>query len=124
MGKAKWDSTTPDDANESAKAFRELVRTLEAAVSAGADSLEFEWEGRELAVYQFFGNKGIGSFPIPKELQSLVLGELVNRAGLDRKPKGRMTLTLLGVEYEVLVTERDIFGESAFTLRWKKGKRK
>jgi hypothetical protein len=111
-----------ENAEEPTKAFRELVRVLGEAVKAGADSVELEWEGRDLAVYRFFGNTGLGSVPIPKELQSAVLEELVRRAGLTRKPKGKMRLALLGQEYEVFVKEYDSFGESAFRLTWKKAK--
>jgi len=113
----------PRDPDTSERAFHELVRVLEVAAQAGADSVELEWEGRDLAVYQFFGNTGLGSVPIPEELQSAVLEEVVQRAGLRRKSKGRMLLTLNGEEYEVLVKEHDSFGESAFVLKLKKGGR-
>ena len=44
----------------------------------------------------------------------------MGRAGLNRKPKGKMRLTLLGQEYDVLVKEHDSFGESAFALTLKR----
>jgi len=101
-------------------AFRELVRVLEEAVQAGADSLGLEWEDWGLVVYLNFGNTGLGAASIPRDLQEPVLGELVERANLTRKPKGRMSLSLLGDEYEVAVEEYDSFGESAFNLTLKK----
>ena len=62
--------------------------------------------------------------PFPRELQVPVLEELVQRAGLDRKPRGKMLLTFLGKKSEVLVKQYDSFGESAFILKLRKGKKK
>ncbi len=112
----------PKDADKSEKAFRELIRILEETVQAGADCLELEWEDRELVVYQYHGNAGIGAVAIPKELQDAVTREIVRRAKLTRNPTGKMLLTLLGKEYEVFVKQYDSFGESAFTIRLTKGR--
>jgi hypothetical protein len=114
----------PEKADKSDKAFRELVRVLEEAVEAGADSVELEWEDRDLVVYRFFGNTGLGTVPIPKGLQGAVIRELVKKAGLARKPKGKMRLILLEQEYEVLAKEYDSFGESAFTIKLKKSRKR
>ena len=103
-------------------AFRELVRVLEEAVRAGADSVGLEWEDRDLVVYLYFGETGLGAVSIPRDLQEPVLGELVERANLAVKPKGKMAETLLGNQYEVIVEEYDSLGESAFTLTLKKAK--
>ena len=103
-------------------AFRELVRVLEEAVQTGADSVGLEWEDRDLVVYLNFGNTGFGAVSIPRDLQGPVLGELIERANLTRKPKGRMQVNLLGKDYVVTVKEYDSFGESAFTLTLKKAK--
>lgn len=102
------------------EAFQKLVRVLEEAVQAGADSVGLEWEDRDLVVYLYFGDTGLGSVSIPRDLQEPVLGELVERANLTRKPKGRMQVNLLGKDYVVTVNEYDSFGESAFTLTLKK----
>ncbi len=99
------------------EAFRELTRVLEETVTAGADCLEFEREDRELVVYQYLGNTGIGAVAIPEKLQKAVIKEIVDRASLHRKPTGKFLLTLLGKEYEVFAKEYDSFGEAAFTLR-------
>ena len=104
------------------EAFRELVRVLEKAVQAGADSVGLEWEDRDLVVYLNFGDTGLGSVSIPRDLQEPVLGELIERANLTRKPKGRMQVNLIGNDYVVTVNEYDSFGESAFTLTLKKSK--
>jgi hypothetical protein len=111
-------------ADKSARAFQELVRVLEESVKAGADSLELEWEGRALVAYQYVGYSGVGAVPIPEELQDAVIREIVKRAKLTRKPTGTMPLTLLGNKYEVFVKEYDSFGESAFTLRLNKVRKK
>ena len=104
------------------EAFRELVRVLEEAVQAGADSVGLEWEDRDLVVYLNFGYTGVGAVSIPRDLQPAVIEEIVKGAGLDRKSRGKIRATLLGVEYEVIVKEYDSFGESAFTLTLKKAK--
>ena len=114
----------PENADTSADAFQHLVRILEEAVQAGADCLELDWEDRELVVYQYFGHTGVGAVSIPEELQEAVLREIVKRAKLTRKPTGTMLLTLLGNEYEVFVKEYDSFGESAFTLRLNKARKR
>jgi len=69
-----------------------------------------------------FRKYGIGGGFHPRDLQGPVLEELVERANLTRKPKGKILLSLLGDEYEVAVEEYDSFGESAFTLTLKKAK--
>jgi len=103
-------------------AFQELVRVLEEAVQAGADSVGLEWEDPGLMVYLNFGDTGLGAVSIPRDLQGPVLEELVEKANLTRKPKGQFSLSLLGDEYEIAVEEYDSFGESAFTLTLKKAK--
>ena len=74
--------------------------------------------------YQYLGHTGIGAVPIPEELQEAVIREIVRRAKLTHKPTGTMLLTLLGNEYEVFVKQYDSFGESAFTLRLTKARKK
>src|ERR1043165_367 len=92
-------------ADDSDQAFVELVRILEEAVKAGADSLELEYEGRDLIVYHRFGNTGLGAARIPRELQQPVIVEIVKRAGLARKVTGKMKVALLGKNYEATVKE-------------------
>jgi hypothetical protein len=114
----------PEDTDNSNKAFLELVRVLEEAVRAGADSLGMEYEGRDLIVYYNFGNTGLGAARIPKELQQKVIEEIVKKTGLSRKSKGKMQVQLLGKDYEAAVAEYDSFGESAFTITLKERKKK
>src|SRR5438132_1642208 len=112
-----------DDADNSDKAFQELVRLLEEAVQAGAHSVGLEYKGRDLLVFHNFGNTGLGASRIPEELQQEVIEELVRKAGLSRKSRGKMQVRLLGKDYEVIVEEYDSFGESAFNLTLKERKR-
>ena len=112
-----------ESADNSDQAFQELVRVLEEAVEVGADSLDLEYEGRDLIVYHRFGDTGLGAARIPTELQQAVIGEIVKLAGLSRKPRGKMQVTLLGKDYEARVKEYDSFGESAFTITLKERKR-
>ena len=109
-----------EDVNKSEEAFRELVRVLEDAVRAGANSVGLEREGEDLMVVHYFGSMGQAEGPIPKELEQAVLEEIVSRAGLAGKPRGEMHLKLLGAEYKVVVDERENFGESSFNLMLKK----
>jgi hypothetical protein len=112
-----------DNADDAA-AFRELVRVLEEAVRAGVSSIGLEYEGRELMVFYQAGSVGVGAGLIPEESQQAVIEELVKRAGLARKPKGKMQVTLLGRDFEVVVEEYDSFGESAYTLTLRERKKK
>ncbi|MGA2799689.1 MAG: hypothetical protein ABSE63_19065 [Thermoguttaceae bacterium] len=93
---------TPDDSDKSAKAFKELIRVLEAAVWLCVDSVELEWKGQDLLVFHGEGN---AATTIAKELQLDVLGEIVKRAKLLRKHKGYFRIRLLGQEYTVVVEE-------------------
>jgi hypothetical protein len=114
----------PEDTDNSHKAFLELVRVLEEAVQAGANSVGLEYEGRDLIVYHQFGNTGLGAARIAQELQQDVIEQLVERAGLSRKSKGKMQVSLLGKDFEAVVEEYDSFGESAFTITLKERKKK
>ena len=109
-----------EDVNKSEEAFRELVRVLEAAVRAGANSVGLERDGEDLMVVHYFGSRGQAEGPIPKEMEQAVLEEIVSRAGLAGKLRGEMHLSLLGTEYKVVVDERENFGESSFNLTLKK----
>jgi hypothetical protein len=110
----------PDFDDKSAKAFKEIVRVLEAALWTGSESIGLEWKGNDLLVFHDSGNTGLAATMIAKQLQLDVIGEIVKRAKLLRKHKGNFRIRLLGEEYSVAVEEYDHFGESAFTLTLKK----
>jgi hypothetical protein len=114
----------PDNSDNSDKAFHELVRVLEKAVEAGANSVGLDYKGRDLMVFHNFGNTGLGASCIPQELQQDVIAEIVKRAGLSRKSRGKMQISLLGKGYEAVVEEYDSFGESAFRLILKERQKK
>lgn len=114
----------PDNTDNSARAFLELVRVLEEAVRAGVSSIGLEYKGRELIVFHQSGPLGLGAARIAEDLQQAVIEELVKRAGLSRNARGRMQVTLLGKDYEAVVEEYDSFGESAFNLTLKERKKK
>ena len=114
----------PDNTDNSAKAFQELVRVLEEAVQAGVDSLDLEYKGQDWMVFHNVGNVGLGASRIPQELQRDVIAELVQRAGLSRKSRGKMQVSLVGMDYEAVVEEYDSFGESAYKLTLKERKQK
>lgn len=112
----------PDNAEN--KAFQELVRVLEEAARAGANSIGLEYKGRELMVFHQAGPLGLGAGRIADDLKQAVIEELVKRAGLSRKSRGKMQVSLLGKDYEIAVEEYDSFGESAFNLTLKVRKKK
>jgi hypothetical protein len=89
---------------------------LEEAVRAGVNSIGLEYKGRELMVFHQAGPLGLGASRIRQELQQDVIAELVKRAGLSRKSRGK--------DYEAVVEEYDSFGESAFNLTVKERKKK
>ena len=109
-----------ENVNKSEEAFRELVRVLEVAVRAGANSVGLEPEDEDLTVVHYFGSRGQVEGPIRNELKQAVLAEIVSRADLAGKPRGEMHLSLLGTEYKMVVDERENFGESSFNLTLKK----
>jgi hypothetical protein len=114
----------PRNSDNSARASQELVRVLEEAVRVGVTCVGLEYKGGELMVFHQTGPLGLGAGRIAQELQQEVIGELVKRAGLSRKSRGRMQINLLGKEYEAVVEEYDSFGESAFNLTMKERKKK
>jgi hypothetical protein len=114
----------PDKSAKPETAFAELVRVLEDAVKAGVSSIGLEYKGSELIVFYQSGMVGIGAGRIREDLQNSVIQELVERAGLSRKRKGKMQVDLLGKDYEVVVEKYDSFGESAFNLTLRERKKK
>jgi hypothetical protein len=106
------------------EAFQELVRVLENALQAGVTSVGLEYKGRELMVFHQAGIVGLGAGRIAEVLQQAVIKELVKGAGLARKRKGKMQVTLGARDFEVLVEKYDSFGESAFNLTIREPKKK
>ena len=76
--------------------------------------------GSETTALSVGAATGIGAGAISEGLQQAVIKEIVERARLERKCRGRMPMNLLGKEYEVTVEEYDSFGESAFNLTVKR----
>jgi hypothetical protein len=111
----------PDNADN--KAFQELVRVLEEAVRGGVNSIGLEYKGRELMVFHQAGPLGLGAGRIADELRQAVIAELVKRAGLSRKSRGKLQVNLLGKDYDAIVEEYDSFGESAFNLTLRERKK-
>jgi hypothetical protein len=114
----------PDNTDTSDQAFQELVHVLEEAVRAGVNSVGLEYKSRDLMVFHNVGSVGLGAARIPQELQQAVIEELVKRAGLSRKSRGKMQVRLLDKDYEAVVEEYDSFGESAYNLTLKERKKK
>ena len=102
----------------------EAAEGVEEAVRAGVNSVGLEYKGRDLMVFHNVGGVGLGASRISQELQQELVAELVKRAGLSRKSRGKIQVCLLGKDYEAVVEEYDSFGESAFTITLKERKQK
>ena len=112
-----------DQDEKSVAAFQYLVRILEEAIRAGADSVGLERESRGLSVVKYTGNSGLADGPVPKELEEALVGEIIDRSGLADSGRGEIHLNLAGKDYRVIVDERNSFGESAFSLLLKKARK-
>jgi hypothetical protein len=106
----------PHDNDSSDRAFQELIRVLEGALDAGVTTVELEYKGGDLEVFYCVGNIGLGASCIAADLKQAVINELVKRARPFRKSRGKMSVGLLGKDYEVLVERFDSFGEWAYRL--------
>ena len=113
-----------DKSEKSERAFQHIVRVLEEAVRAGANSVGLEREGGELMVVQYSKASGLALGPIPEELEQALVDEIIDRAGLAHTARGEIQINLAGKDYRVVVDERDDFGESAFNLLLKKSTRR
>lgn len=114
----------PDTSDNSTRAFQELVRVLEEAARAGVNSIGLEYKDRDLMVFYQAGPLGIGAGHIPRDLKQDVIAELVKRAGLSRKRRGKMQVCLLGKDYEAVVERYESFGEWAYDVTLKERKKK
>ena len=114
----------PDRTDNSAWAFQEIVRVLEEAVRAGVNSIGLEYKDRELLVFYQAGPVGLGAGRVPQEIQQDVIAELVKRAGLSRKSRGKMQVSLLGKDYEAILEKYETFGDSAYHITLKERKKK
>ena len=82
------DAPVPESDDQSAKAFGELIRILEAAASTGVESVGLEWKGEDLMVFHESGGVGYGVTRIAKHLQLDVLRKSFNGRTLDASAKG------------------------------------
>ena len=89
----------------------------------GVSAVGLEYKDRDLMVFHNVGSVGLGASRISQELQQAVIEEIVKRAGLTRKSRGKMRVCLLGKDYEAVVEDYDSFGESAFTITLKERKK-
>jgi hypothetical protein len=109
-----------DQEEKTTPAFQYLIRILEDAIRAGADSVGLERESGGLSVVQYARNSGLLIGPIPKELEQTLIEEIIDRSGLADNPRGEIHIELAGKGYMVIVDERSDFGESAFNLLLKR----
>lgn len=103
--------------NNAIQIFTEI---LEKAVEATADYVTFEHVSEGIEVFYMFGDTGFGAVLIDHELEGEVVGYIVEKAKLDKKPRGKMLMNLKGKQYTVFVKEYEHFGESAFEISLKR----
>jgi len=110
--------------NQRNEALRKLEKIVDEAVDSGATSITIEYakEGG-LDVCFMFGNTGVGGILVDRALESEVLNLIHERAGLKDKSRGLVHWTSEGKQLEIIVEEYDNFGEVAYRLKLKKGKR-
>jgi hypothetical protein len=113
-----------DNEDDESEAFHVLCGVLEDALRTGADAVKLEYEGSGLEVSFMFGNTGLGSVIVDRELERGIIAALVEKAKLDRRSRGKMRINLLGERHTAVVEEYESFGESAFRLSLEKPKRK
>lgn len=109
-----------EEGENSEGAFQYLVGVLEEAIQEGADSVGLEREDGDLTVVQYSGNRGMEIGPVPKEMEQPLVDEIIDRAGLAHTSRGEIRIYMAGIDYRVIVDERDDSGESAFNLLLKK----
>lgn len=107
---------------DESRGFQMLTEILEDAVDSGADSVRLEYVSEGLEVSYMFGNAGLGSVITDPEVEREIIRYIVENARLEKRPRGRMQMDLLGKQYTIMVEEFDHFGESAFKLSLKKSK--
>jgi hypothetical protein len=97
----------------------------EIATASWAEPFNKGFHGR-LPCRQFIGigRRDVQQAAVNLFLQQAVIEELVKRAGLSWKSRGKMQVSLLDKEYEAVVEEYDSFGESAYNLTLKERKKK
>jgi hypothetical protein len=93
-----------------------LQRILEDAVERGADAVELEYVSEGLEVNYMFGDMGLGTVLANHELTGEIVGVVVDKARLDTRPRGEMSIDLFGRRHTILVEEYESFGESCFRL--------
>lgn len=93
-----------------------LQRILEGALQEGADAVEFEYVYEGLEVCKVFSFTGFGDVVTDKGLAGEIMGAIVEGARLDKEPRGKMQMDLLGKPHSIVVEEYDSFGESSFRL--------
>lgn len=103
------------DNNES-EAYLVFRSMLENAITAGADTITLERVTEGLEVCYESGNFGIGEILDDPEIESEIIGIIIDLADLERKPRGTMQIEVLGETRTISVKEYDSFGESAFRL--------
>jgi hypothetical protein len=92
-----------------------LQNIVERALAGNADSVELEPVPEGLEVCWRVGNMGLGTVISNKE-GNRITRFIVRAAGLERRDRGVMTITVAGESREVSVKIYEHFGEWAYRL--------
>lgn len=95
---------------------------IETAIQRGADTIELEYVPEGLEVSYFRGSTGIGEIIDDRESVTVIINDLISRAKLEHKYRGRFKIAHQEREYELWAEQYESFGESAFRLRFGKVK--
>jgi len=113
-----------DDDSKGIEGLQALQRILEDAIEAGADAVELEYVDDGLEICCTFGNMGWGHVLTERGLIGQVIETVVEKANLEKRPRGKMHIDLFGKQQTIIVEEYESFGESVFRLILKESRRK
>jgi hypothetical protein len=102
------------------QAEQQLQAYLDEAVEGGANAIILEYVPEGLEVCFMLGDTGAGRILKDSKLASALMQLIGDRAGLDTKPKGKMTWLVHGQPVGITVEQYDNFGDCAFRLKLKK----
>lgn len=93
---------------------------LEEARHQGAERVELEYVPEGLEVMYVRGNIGMGEVISNRTAASEIINELIERAHLEHRSRGKFTWQYGGKSQPIHVTTYDSFGETAYRLVLKK----
>jgi hypothetical protein len=103
--------------DEQKRAVEYLIGLLHEAAEAGADTVELERVPGGLEISILARGSGLGTVLKDRALESELMELIVQRAGLEKRVKGKMNWSVFGENCRITVEEYDSFGEPCFRLK-------